>query len=98
MRPEDIKVRDAIEDQKFKIPKKELRMYEKLGTRGFEEKQFTFMDPIPVEMQSLKLEDLYTVSIDWKMLTSLRPKSKVEEEYFGRLVNVYYSLVDNFLG
>lgn len=84
VKPEDIKVKDSVEDQKFKIPKKELRLYEKYGTKGFEDKQFTFMDPIPVEMQSLKLEDLYTVAIDWKMLTSLRPKSKIDEEYFSR--------------
>lgn len=78
-----------MEDQKFKISKKEFRTYEKHGTKGYEEKHFTFMDPIPVEMRSLKLDDLYTVSIDWKMLTSLRPKLKVDEEYFSRYVFIF---------
>ncbi|KAH1008965.1 hypothetical protein HUJ05_009452 [Dendroctonus ponderosae] len=49
---------------------------------------YRFMDPLPVEMQSLNIADLAAVSIDWKMLTTLRPKSKVEENYFSRLVEL----------
>ncbi|XP_013190608.1 uncharacterized protein LOC106134994 [Amyelois transitella] len=88
VKTEDIKIRDKPDDQKTKTPKKEIRAYEKLGTRGYEEKQFTFMDPIPVEMRSLKFEELCTVPIEWKMLTSIRPKSKLDEEYFNRLIEL----------
>lgn len=84
MRAEDIKIRDKPEDLKTKTPRKEIRAYEKLGTRGYEEKHFTYMDPIPVEMRGLKFEELCTVPIEWRMLTSIRPKSKLDEEYFNR--------------
>lgn len=46
--------------------------------------KYKYQNPIPVEMQSLKMEDLYSVPIDWRMLTTLRPKNKVDEEYFSR--------------
>ncbi|XP_045767020.1 uncharacterized protein LOC123868513 [Maniola jurtina] len=88
VRPEDIKIKDKPEDQKTKTPKKEIKAYEKLGTRGYEEKQFTFMDPIPVEMRGLKFDDLCAVPIEWRMLTSIRPKSKLDEEYFNRLIEL----------
>ncbi|VVC96173.1 unnamed protein product [Leptidea sinapis] len=88
VRTEDIKIKDRKEDQKTKTPKKEIRAYEKLGTRGYEEKQFTFMDPIPVEMQGLKFDDICAVPIEWRMLTSIRPKSKQDEEYFNRLIEL----------
>lgn len=84
VKPEDVKIKDRPEDHKTKTPKKEIRAYEKLGTRGYEEKQFTFMDPIPVEMQGLKFDELCAVPIEWRMLTSIRPKSKLDEEYFNR--------------
>ncbi|XP_047504238.1 uncharacterized protein LOC125049152 [Pieris napi] len=88
VRADDIKIKDRKEDQKTKTPRKEIRAYEKLGTRGYEEKQFTFMDPIPVEMQGLKFEELCAVPIEWRMLTSVRPKSKLDEEYFNRLIEL----------
>jgi hypothetical protein len=37
-------------------------------------------------MRAVPLEDLNPVAIDWKMLTSIRPKSKMEEEMFSRSV------------
>ncbi|CAH1975160.1 unnamed protein product [Acanthoscelides obtectus] len=46
------------------------------------------MDPLPVEMKGLKVDDLAAVSIDWKMLTTMRPKNKAEENYFSRLVEL----------
>ncbi|OWR42295.1 hypothetical protein KGM_207259 [Danaus plexippus plexippus] len=88
VRPEDVKIRDRPEDRKTKTPKKEIRAYEKLGTRGYEEKHFTFMDPVPVEMRGLKFEELCAVPIEWRMLTSIRPKSKLDEEYFNRLIEL----------
>ncbi|XP_068618649.1 uncharacterized protein [Battus philenor] len=88
VRNEDVKIKDKPEDQKTKTPKKEIRAYDKLGTRGYEEKHFTFMDPIPIEMQSLKFEELCAVPIEWRMLTSVRPKSKLDEEYFNKLIEL----------
>ncbi|KPJ12306.1 hypothetical protein RR48_11562 [Papilio machaon] len=88
VRAEDIKIKDRKEDQKTKTPKKEIRAYEKLGTRGYEDKHFTFMDPVPVEMRELKFEELCSVPIEWRMLTSIRPKSKLDEEYFNRLIEL----------
>ncbi|RVE54104.1 hypothetical protein evm_001227 [Chilo suppressalis] len=88
VRADDIKIKDRAEDHKTKTPKKEIRAYEKLGTRGYEEKHFTFMDPIPVEMRGLKFEELCIVPIEWKMLTSIRPKSKLDEEYYNRLIEL----------
>lgn len=46
--------------------------------------EYAFMNPIPVEMRNLDLDDLAAVSIDWKMLTTQRPKLKLEEDYFSR--------------
>lgn len=47
------------------------------------------MDPIPVEMKGLKFEELCAVPIEWRMLTSTRPKSKLDEEYFNRWVFIH---------
>ncbi|XP_072947263.1 uncharacterized protein [Epargyreus clarus] len=88
VKAEDIKIKDKPEDHKTKTSRKELRGYEKLGTRGYEEKHFTFMDPVPVEMRGLKFEELCAVPIEWRMLTSIRPKSKLDEEYFNRLIEL----------
>lgn len=46
------------------------------------------MDPIPIEMRGLKFEELCAVPIEWRMLTSIRPKSKLDEEYFNRFVRI----------
>ncbi|XP_066156897.1 uncharacterized protein [Euwallacea fornicatus] len=75
--PENVKIRDK--GFKFKSGKKDLRNMKE---------PYQFMDPLPMEMQSLSIDDLAGVSIDWKMLTTLRPKSKVEENYFSRLVEL----------
>ncbi|XP_052865831.1 keratin, type II cytoskeletal 1 [Anopheles cruzii] len=70
----------------FKMPKKELRMLMKNG--GERDKLYTYMDPIPGEMRNLVIMELCSVPIDWKMLTSQRPKTKVEEDYFSKLVEL----------
>ncbi|CAB3260367.1 unnamed protein product [Arctia plantaginis] len=87
VRPEDVKIKEK-EDNKTKTSRKEIRAYETLGTRGYEEKHFTFMDPVPVEMRGLKFEELCAVPIEWRMLTSVRPKSKQDEEYYNRLIEL----------
>jgi hypothetical protein len=35
-------------------------------------------------MSGVRLDDLSGVDIHWKMLTTVRPKSKMEEEMFSR--------------
>ncbi|XP_035905597.1 keratin, type II cytoskeletal 1 [Anopheles stephensi] len=89
MRP--IKVRsDEIrfkeKEYGFKMQKKELRMLMK--NSGERDKLYAYMDPIPCEMRNLVILELCSVPIDWKMLTSQRPKTKVEEDYFSKLVEL----------
>lgn len=72
MKPEEIKIREK--DFNFKTPKRELK-----HTR-----EYPFAEPVPPEMRGVKLEDLSTVNIQWKMLTTLRPKNKQDEELFTR--------------
>uniref|UniRef100_A0A182IWS5 Uncharacterized protein n=1 Tax=Anopheles atroparvus TaxID=41427 RepID=A0A182IWS5_ANOAO len=89
MRP--IKVRsDEIrfkeKEYGFKMQKKELKMLMKNG--GERDKLYAYMDPIPGEMRNLVILELCSVPIDWKMLTSQRPKTKVEEDYFSKLVEL----------
>jgi hypothetical protein len=56
------------------------------------EHDYAYANPIPPDMRAVPLEDLNPVAIDWKMLTSIRPKSKLEEEMFSRSVycKMYY--------
>ncbi|KAF5269973.1 hypothetical protein FQR65_LT05772 [Abscondita terminalis] len=77
VRVEDIKIRDK--DFKFKTGKKDFKAMKET---------YLFQNPVPPEMKDLKLEDLISVSIDWKMLTTVRPKSKVDEDFFSRLVEL----------
>lgn len=74
---ENIKIRDK--GYKFKSGKKDLKIMKE---------SYLFMNPLPAEMQELKINDLAGVSIDWKMLTTLRPKNKTEENYFSRYVHL----------
>lgn len=69
---ESIKLRDKFKINTIKYDKKAMN------------EEYAFMNPIPVEMRNLDLDDLASVSIDWRMLTTQRPKSKIEEEYFSR--------------
>ncbi|XP_065160860.1 uncharacterized protein [Atheta coriaria] len=79
VRPEDAKVRDNVKKMKFKTSKKDFKLLKE---------QFTFKDPTPEEMKGLKLEDLAKVPIDWKMLTSIRPKNKMDEDFYSRIVEL----------
>lgn len=84
---------DRIPESKIK-PEKIILENIKIKEKDFtfapgkkEEKQhreWSFPDPVPPDMREAKLEDLCTVNIDWKMLTTLRPKTKVEEDLFSR--------------
>ncbi|KAK9891992.1 hypothetical protein WA026_017470 [Henosepilachna vigintioctopunctata] len=75
--PETIKIKDK--NFKFKSYKNDLKALKE---------PYAFLDPLPNEMSSLKIGELATVSIDWKMLTSARPKTKMEENYFSRLIEI----------
>lgn len=72
--PETIK----IKEKKFTFKSNKIGK----GKKG----KYPFLDPVPPEMKNLKIEDLISVPIDWKMLTNLRPKNKGEENYFSRQV------------
>lgn len=83
IKPEKVRVEDLkLRDKKFKF---------KTGKRDFKftKEVYAFMDPLPQEMKNLNIDDLANVSIDWKMLTTQRPKSKVEEDFFSRYVSQY---------
>ncbi|XP_030569521.1 uncharacterized protein LOC115768925 [Drosophila novamexicana] len=84
VRAEEIKIREK--DYSFKMPKKEMRKL--LKHNGEREALYTYADPMPSEMKDVVLMELCAVPIDWKMLTTLRPKSKLEEEYFSRMVEM----------
>ncbi|EDW19263.1 uncharacterized protein LOC6583109 [Drosophila mojavensis] len=84
VRAEEIKIREK--DYAFKMPKKEMRKL--LKANGERETLYTYADPMPSEMKDVVLMELCAVPIDWKMLTTLRPKSKQEEEYFSRMVEM----------
>lgn len=73
VRPDDVKIKDK--NFKFKTGKKDLKAMKE---------PYLFMDPVPNEMRNLKIIDLTTVPIDWHMLTTLRPKNKLDEEYFSK--------------
>lgn len=78
IKPEKVRVEDLkLRDKKFKF---------KTGKKDFKftKEVYTFLDPLPQEMKNLNINDLANVSIDWKMLTTQRPKSKVEEDFFSR--------------
>lgn len=73
VKTEELKIRDK--DYKFKTGKKDFKQLKE---------SYAFANPIPVEMRSLNIADLVAVPIDWRMLTTLRPKVKLDEDYFSR--------------
>jgi len=48
-----------------------------------------YINPIPQSMSNLNLNDFCGTEIDWKMLTLSRPSTKLEEDYFSKLVELY---------
>ena len=53
------------------------------------EEEYEFVDPRPQEMQTIAMEDLSGVSIDWHMLTTLRPTKKMDENFFSQSETVF---------
>ncbi|KAJ6635749.1 hypothetical protein Bhyg_14335 [Pseudolycoriella hygida] len=84
VRSDEIKIKDK--DWGFKTPKKEIKYL--CRHNGERERPYVYLDPIPVEMRQVVIMELCAVPIDWKMLTILRPKSKVEEDYFSKIVEI----------
>ncbi|CAG0919287.1 unnamed protein product [Notodromas monacha] len=48
--------------------------------------EFPFGNPVPPSMRAVRIEDLSSVDINWRMLTLARPKTKLEEDIFSRFV------------
>lgn len=83
VRAEEIRIKEK--DWSFKTPKKELKYLARHG--GDRDKLYVYLDPMPVEMRGVVVMELCQVPIDWKMLTILRPKLKIEEEFFTRSIS-----------
>ena len=45
---------------------------------------FQFSDPCPQSMRHVRIADLSSVDINWKMLTLARPANKTDEEIFSK--------------
>ena len=48
---------------------------------------FQFSDPCPQSMRHVRIADLSSVDINWKMLTLARPTSKIDEDIFSKYIN-----------
>ncbi|XP_071744411.1 uncharacterized protein [Lepeophtheirus salmonis] len=59
-----------------------------VGKKTIPETPYLFADPCPISMKNVKISDLSSVDINWKMLTLARPKTKTDEEIFSRLVQL----------
>lgn len=77
------------------MPKKEVKYL--CRHNGERERAYVYLDPIPVEMRQVVIMELCAVPIDWKMLTILRPKSKIEEDYYSKYTNVFCLISSLFL-
>ncbi|XP_054016169.1 uncharacterized protein LOC128896742 [Hylaeus anthracinus] len=77
VKKDDAKVRDK--EFSWKPSKKELKA---LG------REWNYGNPVPPDMRGLNLRELQQVAIDWRMLTSVRPKHRQDEEMFSRLVEM----------
>lgn len=78
MRGEEARIRDS--DFSVTLTRKESKIRLK--------REFSYGDPIPPSMRSVRLEDLAAVEINWRMLTVCRPKTRLEEEIFSRIVEL----------
>ena len=45
---------------------------------------YLFSDPCPQSMRHVRIADLSSVDINWKMLTLARPTTKIDEEIFSK--------------
>jgi len=49
---------------------------------------YVFANPCPPSMRGVRISELSSVDISWKMLTLARPTSKVDEDIFSKLVEL----------
>ena len=84
---------DKIPDSKVKAEKitggDQIKIKEKDFTFTSEKKsikEWSYPDPMPPDMKGVDLKDLCPINIDWKMLTTVRPKTKMDEDMFSRLL------------
>lgn len=80
-----MKIRDK--DFSWKITKREVKL---------RERQWNYGNPISPDMRSLNLHEFQQISIDWRMLTSLRPKLNQDEEMFSRLVRSHSNITHKY--
>ena len=45
---------------------------------------YMFADPCPESMRHVRIGDLSSVDINWKMLTLARPTTKIDENIFSK--------------
>ena len=50
---------------------------------------FQFSDPCPQSMRHVRIGELSSVDINWKMLTLARPTSKIDEDIFSKFVDLF---------
>ncbi|ODN02837.1 hypothetical protein Ocin01_03855 [Orchesella cincta] len=90
LRPEKVEPEDIqlITDFSFISPTKQQQDPHSNNSSGQKSKKLSYGDPLPLSMRSTRLEDLWALDIHWKMLTSDRPPTRLEEYYFERLVDL----------
>ncbi|CAL8096797.1 unnamed protein product [Orchesella dallaii] len=90
LRPENVEPEDIqiLTDFSFTTSSKDQQYGSTTTSSGQKTKKCTYGDPMPQSMSSTRLEDLWTLDIHWKMLTSDRPPNRLEEYYFERLVDL----------
>jgi len=89
--------RKAIEKiPDYKIKAEKVRGYDKykypednnLQEYVIEQPVYEFSNPCPPSMRQVRISDLSSVDINWKMLTLARPDTKIEEQIFSKLVQL----------
>lgn len=68
-----------------------------LRHNGEREKLYQYLDPVPTEMRPVVILELCAVPIDWKMLTTLRPKAKLEVEYYSKYKKLIFLFRKTFV-
>ena len=54
------------------------------GSLLVEPDPYMFADPCPESMRHVRIGDLSSVDINWKMLTLARPTTKIDENIFSK--------------
>ncbi|CAG0912270.1 unnamed protein product [Notodromas monacha] len=86
VRLDDVKIQQS--QFSFFSSRTEVLISKNVPQRGLAENvsEYEFQNPVPTSMQAVRIEDVSTVDINWRMLTLARPMNKLEEEIFSRFV------------